>query len=342
MHKIPLLLYLAIACGIFSCSKARETNSSEPVTEDLESNVPDTVVHSIPINYSGAIESLSADQKMQIKNYEDILELFEKLNYTPEAWQSGIREVPRVYLTLIGDRWGKTTSQEITVLLKKQLFFRGIAPLILKSNELILKDRERLKNILKSFNEEKALQDEMDKKWILKLAALYKVTVENGEISSSVLDELWKRVDIIPPSLALSQSAEESGWGTSRFAASGNALYGQWTWGSNAMVPEQQRKELGNYGIAAFETLQESVSAYMLNLNTHNAYAALRDKRAELRRSGEKITGSVLAEQLTKYSERGEEYVKGLKSLMEYNRLSPADDAYLSKDPPIFLIPKAE
>jgi len=333
---------MAIVFGIFSCSKARETNSSEPVTEDLESNVPDTVVHSIPINYSGAIESLSADQKMQIKNYEDILELFEKLNYTPEAWQSGIREVPRVYLTLIGDRWGKTTSQEITVLLKKQLFFRGIAPLVLKSNELILKDRDRLKNILKSFNEEKALQDEMDKKWILKLAALYKVTVENGEISSSVLDELWKRVDIIPPSLALSQSAEESGWGTSRFAASGNALYGQWTWGSNAMVPEQQRKELGNYGIAAFETLQESVSAYMLNLNTHNAYAALRDKRAELRRSGEKITGSVLAEQLTKYSERGEEYVKGLKSLMEYNRLSPADDAYLSKDPPIFLIPKAE
>jgi uncharacterized FlgJ-related protein len=108
------------------------------------------------------------------------------------------------------------------------------------------------------------------------------------------------------------------------------------------MVPEQQRKELGNYGIAAFESIQESVSAYMLNLNTHNAYSDLRNKRAELRENGQKITGAVLAEQLTKYSERGEEYVKGLKSLMEYNRLGPADEAFLSEGPPIYLIPVAE
>ena len=80
----------------------------------------------------------------------------------------------------------------------------------------------------------------------------------------------------------------------------------------------------------------------MLNLNTHNAYADLRNKRAELRQKGEKITGPVLAEQLTKYSERGEEYVKTLKSLIEYNRLDPADDAYLSNDPPVFLVPAAE
>lgn len=108
------------------------------------------------------------------------------------------------------------------------------------------------------------------------------------------------------------------------------------------MVPEQQRKELGNYGIAAFETMMESVSGYMLNLNTHPAYADLRKKRAELRKKGEKITGSELAEQLTKYSERGEEYVKGLKSLIEYNRLAPADDAYLSKGLPIFMVPATE
>jgi Bax protein len=80
----------------------------------------------------------------------------------------------------------------------------------------------------------------------------------------------------------------------------------------------------------------------MLNLNTHNAYASLRDKRAELRSHNEKITGYVLAGQLTKYSERGEEYVKSLRSLMEYNVLSPADDAYLTNDPPIYLIPVAE
>ena len=148
--------------------------------------------------------------------------------------------------------------------------------------------------------------------------------------------------DIVPVSLALAQSAEESGWGTSRFAALGNAVYGQWSWGKDAIKPEQQREELGDYGIASFESLQQSICAYMINLNTHNAYASLRNKRAELRSKGDKITGTVLAEQLTKYSERGEEYVKGLKSLMDYNQLNPTDDAYLSDDPPIYLVPVAD
>ena len=267
--------------------------------------------------------------------------LFEQLNYTPEAWQSGIREVPRVYLPIIGENWGPARSKEVTVDNKKRLFFRGLAPLVLRANELILIDRERLKAIKSSMDKQKSL-DETDQSWIIKLARLYKVDPVEGKITTSVLDALWKKVDIVPVSLALAQAAEESGWVTSRFAAQGNAVYGQWTWGENAIKPEQQRKELGNYGIAAFETLQQSVCAYMLNLNTHNAYASLRGKRAELRKKNEKITGYILAGQLTKYSERGEEYVKGLRSLMEYNRLAPADDAYLSDDPPIYLVPVAE
>ena len=183
---------------------------------------------------------------------------------------------------------------------------------------------------------------EKDQSWILKLAKVYKVGPEDGQVSADLIDALWKKVDIVPVSLALAQAAEESGWGTSRFAAKGNAVYGQWTWGSNAIKPEKQRKELGNYGIASFETLQQSISAYMLNLNTHNAYASLREKRAELREKNQKITGHILAGQLTKYSERGDEYVKSLRSLMEYNLLIPTDDAYLSKDAPIYLVGKAE
>jgi uncharacterized FlgJ-related protein len=213
--------------------------------------------------------------------------------------------------------------------------------LILHSNELILKDRKRLESIRKSVQQNATLT-EMEKVWIKKLATTYKVkTFEDQEIKS-VLDELWLKVDIIPPSLALAQGAEESGWGTSRFAAAGNAIYGQWTWGKNAIRPQQQRTELGNYGIAAFASLQESVSAYMLNLNTHTAYAELRTKRVELRKGGKKITGSVLSETLTKYSERGEEYVKTLQLMMDYNRLNPVDDAYLSDDPPLYLIPVAD
>ena len=213
--------------------------------------------------------------------------------------------------------------------------------MILRANELILKDRKRLETIRSTYKTNKSLA-ETDLLWIKKLASLYKVNFEDGQVSADILDALWTRVDVVPPSLALAQSAEESGWGTSRFAAEGNAFYGQWTWGDNAITPKEQRKELGNYGIAAFESIQESICAYMLNLNTHNAYASLRGKRAELREREEKITGYILAEQLTKYSERGQEYVDGLKSLMDYNRLGPVDDAYLSGKPPIYLVPAAE
>jgi uncharacterized FlgJ-related protein len=336
------ILFLALIilpnCSNPKSSENSESDISNPEGDAEVLDIPDTLVYSIPLNYSAMIENADDNLKMEISGYKDVLDLFEKLNYTPEAWQAGIREIPRVFFTKIGDRWGNTTTKEITVLQKKQLFFRGIAPLILRANELIMKDRKKLEDIRASFRENNPL-DEMDRIWIGKVSLLYKVESSGEEVTESMRDELWMKGDIIPPSLALGQAAEESGWGTSRFAASGNAIYGQWTWGSNAMVPEQQRKELGNYGIAAFESLQESVSSYMLNLNTHNAYSDLRNKRAELRANGQKITGSVLAETLTKYSERGEEYVKGLKSLMDYNQLGPVDDAYLANDLPIFLIP---
>lgn len=340
--KSLIMIFAFIVMIKFSyCTSAPDSNISEADHIEKSMDEPDTLIHSIPDNYSALVEGSEDAQKVGIGSYKDVLELYQNLNYTPEAWQAGIREIPRVYLTTIGDRWGKTTTKEIDVLLKKQLFFRGLAPLILHSNELIMMDRKRLEEIRANMQGNQSV-DEMDRIWIRKLAQLYKVKSNDDQVTSSMLDELWKKVDIVPPSLALGQAAEESGWGTSRFAASGNAIYGQWTWGKNAMVPEQQRKELGNYGIAAFESLQESVSSYMLNLNTHNAYADLRNKRAELRENGQKITGSVLAEQLTRYSERGEDYVKGLKSLMDYNRLGPADDAYLTDEPPVYLVPLAD
>ena len=319
---------------MFGCINRRESKQSD---EGKKSS--DTLIYSSPSNYLIVLDDFEGSRKVEIRSYKDILDLFQELNYTPEAWQSGIREVPRVYLPLIGDRWS-TKSNELAVADKKRIFFRGLAPLILRANELIMIDRSRLKEIRSAFNQNKSIS-EKETYWVLKLAKLYKVKSGEGDVSAEMLNELWVKVDIVPTSLALAQAAEESGWGTSRFAATGNAVYGQWTWSEKAIVPEKQRKELGNYGIAAFETLQESICAYMINLNTHNAYESLRVKRAELRKKGEKITGKVLAKQLTKYSERGEDYVKALTSLMDVNRLEPADDAYLSDNPPIYLIPVA-
>jgi len=151
--------------------------------------------------------------------------------------------------------------------------------------------------------------------------------------------ETGPSVDGVPVSLVLSQAAEESGWGTSRFAAEGNALFGQWAWGDKAIKPKQQRKGKGNYGIAAFDTTLDSVRAYMQNLNTHRAYGELRGKRAELREQGEPVTGRILAGTLTSYSERGAAYVETLHTIMNANRLDPADDAYLDDGPVYLMVP---
>ena len=341
MRLINIIISIGVTAILLGCISTGKDKSSNSAIFGTDINVLDTLIYSAPQNYSKTLESNDPANNFEVRNYMDLFELYGKLDYTPKAWQSGIREVPRVYLPLIGERWGSGRSNEITVDNKKRLFFRTLAPLILRGNELIMVDRNRLKEIRSSHTKNEAIP-EKDQLWILKLATVYKVDVKDGQVTAGLMDTLWKKVDIVPVSLALAQAAEESGWGTSRFAAKGNAVYGQWTWGSNAITPEKQRKELGNYGIASFETLQQSISAYMLNLNTHNAYASLREKRAELREKNQKVTGYILAGQLTKYSERGEEYVKSLRSLMEYNLLIPTDDAYLSKDAPIYLVGKAE
>ncbi|MEN2282615.1 glucosaminidase domain-containing protein [Algoriphagus sp. SE2] len=337
--RLYILVFICLSSISMACADIKEDKNTAITLSNEVTNGMDSLIYSNPKNYTFTLEKTEGATNIEVSSYKDMLDLFEKHQYTPESWQAGIREIPRIYLPIIGDKWGQTTSKEITTDNKKRMFFRGLAPMILRANELIMIDRNHLKNIRLSFNENKMSDD--DNKWILKLAKLYKVELNENGITTSTLDELWEKVDIVPLSLALAQAAEESGWGTSKFADKGNALYGQWTWGENAITPEKQRKELGNYGIATFETLQQSISAYMLNLNTHKAYTSLRSKRAELRTKDQKITGHILAGQLTKYSERGEEYVKGLRSLMDYNLLSPADDAYLSDDPPIYLIPVA-
>lgn len=277
-----------------------------------------------------------AADTVAISGYQELMALFERLGYTPAAWQAGIRAVPRVYVTDLTERWRDTTVNEITVLAKKQVFFRALAPLVLHSNELIMGDRSRLEGIRKAGS---AAVSPDDARWVAWLAAEYGVTVPaDGPASPSVLNELWIRVDIIPTSLALSQAAEESGWGTSRFAAQGNALFGQWTWGNAGMKPEQQRAQLGDYGLAAFETPLKSVMAYMLNLNSHPSYSDLRNLRAAARAKSAAPRGWDLAAGLSKYSERGEAYVTSLRSLMTVNKLDATDKAYLSPGPATYLV----
>jgi len=214
----------------------------------------------------------------------------------------------------------------VTVAKKKEIFFRLLAPVILRANELILLEQDELKRLIAHNPEPGSKESDA----LLDLARKYKVIKKNEtRVTADQLQELKIRVDIIPPSLALAQGAEESGWGTSRFALLGNSLFGQWDFSGNGIKPEQQRSELGNYGLAAFDTPLDAVLAYARNLNSHEAYRQMRELRAKLRTEGHNPTGYELAATLDKYSERGQAYVDGLRTIMRVNKLAATDEAWL-------------
>jgi Bax protein len=207
-----------------------------------------------------------------------------------------------------------------------------------------LKDREQLLALIEASRRREPLSDSQ-LKWLTRLDAKYKVrtgddkpSLANNAALSGVLEELQRRVDAIAPALVLGQGAYESGYGASRFAVTGHALFGQWTYDGTGMAPKKKRKEKGNYGVAAFEWPIGAVRSYMINLNTHRAYKPLRDIRAGLRKRETPLTGLVLADGLINYSEKGQEYVDTLKGIIRHNRLDIADGAYLRDDPPRFVV----
>ena len=154
----------------------------------------------------------------------------------------------------------------------------------------------------------------------------------------NVINVLLYKLDVIPAGLVLGQAAYESGYGTSRFAVQGNALFGQWTYGGKGLKPEQQRKELGDHRIASFDWPFDSVRGYYINLSSHPAYEDFRRLRAERKASGEPLTSMALADGLIAYSERGQEYIDTLKGIMRVNGLTIADDAIFRDEPIRFFV----
>lgn len=249
-----------------------------------------------------------------------LAERFDSMGYRLDHVREHGHPVPRVFLA----EMPRDLHAVPEVSLKKTVFFQTMLPLILKENERILADRHRLIR-LKS---ERALGRKLtaaDRLWLAVLAERYKVKDDD-------IDTLMVRVDIIPPSLAMAQAAEESGWGTSRFAQVGNAIYGQWTTADGEGLVPEKRPEGMDHKVRAFDNLQQSVAAYMRNLNTHAAYTALRRERRKLRASGGALDGSLLAGTLTRYSERGAEYVDTVRTIIDANNLRELDDARLVTD----------
>ena len=284
---------------------------------------------------TAAIREIVGDEDLIVDVTRERVEFcFDSIGYTEEQLLAGrVNNVPRAYLIRINEGWAIGE----TVHFKKSIFYRVILPLILKVNEKVRSDRHRLDS-LKSLYDNGTPLPKDDKQWIQSLASKYSVAVpENDVITSSTFEELLLRVDAVPVSLALGQAAYESGYGTSRFAHQGNALFGQWTWGGG-IKPSSPRAGKGDYGIKRFIYPLESARSYVHNLNTHRAYQEFRSLRAvaRARDDNKPLNGYELAGALQAYSELGEEYVKTLRSIIRVNKLGIADSASLRDMPSVY------
>ena len=244
-------------------------------------------------------------------NAETTANLFDDLGYDLKGVRAG-QKVKPIYLTKLPrdlNTLGDTKQ-------KREIFIKIVLPLILAENNKIDEDRKKLFKILsKNFN------TVGERVWLKRRFREYK-------IEDSDLAKLKMRMDTIPVSIAIAQAANESGWGTSRFALEGNALFGQWTWSKKGISPKNKDPDEG-HKILQFQILKASVRAYKNNLNTHRAYTEFREARAKLREKNERINALELTKYLKNYASIGEKYVAILENIIEKNSLTDFDKANL-------------
>ncbi len=199
---------------------------------------------------------------------------------------------------------------------RKNLFIQIVLPLILEENTRIKVERKKLFAVLNKNN-----NSDSEIKWLKSKFKQYGVV--NRDLTT-----LKIRMDEIPVSLAIAQAAKETGWGTSRFALEGNALFGQWTFSGEGIKPKGA--DIGDtHKVMKFKVLQASVRAYQRNLNTHSSYREFRKMRAIQRDNQGNLNSLELVNYLDKYAETGLEYTKILKKIIEQNNLTDFDDAEL-------------
>ena len=240
-----------------------------------------------------------------------IEELFKSTNYNLEDVRKN-KLVKPISLTLL--------PKEIKLIentkKRKNLFIQIILPLVIKENNHIKLDRNKLFSILT-----KSKNTISEKNWLNSKFKQYGVVKKD-------VSTLKIRMDEVPVSMAIAQAAKETGWGTSRFAQEGNALFGQWTWSGEGIKPAAADDD-STHKVMKFKVLQASVKAYQRNLNTHSTYKAFRSARAELRDDGKKLDSIILSGHLDKYAETGKEYVKILQQIIKQNNLEDFDEAKL-------------
>ncbi|MFM2481181.1 glucosaminidase domain-containing protein [Celerinatantimonas sp. YJH-8] len=200
---------------------------------------------------------------------------------------------------------------------RKQRFTEYLLPLIRLANTQILKERKILLRAEQQFENKGSLSSRAEQ-FMEQLSDRYNVTFD-GNVNEALFEQLKRRVDVIPPNLVLAQAANESAWGTSRFAQEGNNLFGQWCFKEGCGLVPQQRPDGATHEVQKFRSPYQSLAAYIRNLNTHPAYHQLRVIRQQQRLQKNQISGNALVEGLLYYSEKGQSYVDALKLLMLHN-----------------------
>jgi len=256
---------------------------------------------------------------------KELGEYYDSIGYNIADNPEILNAIPRFRFTHVPKNW----EEESSIHLKKSVFFRTMTFMALKVNENIQHQRQKLLQL----DKKKKLSAD-DREWLEQMMAKYRVSRKGSPYSSDQLAELHLRIDIIPPSLTLVQSAIESAWGSSRFAREGNALFGQWS--TNHRGIKAKRSDVR---LATFSSPRESVAAYCLNLNTHPSYSIFRVTRGEMRKEGRPLDGAELAMHLEKYSAKGVEYTSLVKNMIARHGLEIADTARLANGPEIVIKP---
>ena len=243
---------------------------------------------------------------------ETVLSLFKDVEY--DLGQVRVQKLVKpIYFT----QFPRDLDALQSTKLKKETFIKIVLPLIVAENERILADSEKLIRL-----SDKKFTTDLEKQWLRQKLLEYKVKKGN-------LEELIVRMDIIPTSIALAQAAKESGWGTSRFALEGNAIFGQWTWDGSGIAPLMRDKSK-NHKILKFPILRASVKAYQNNLNTHKGYSEFREKRHSIRKRNKSIKGLDLTDTLDRYAQTGKEYTDILEQIIKQNDLSDFETLQLT------------
>ncbi|GAC19439.1 glucosaminidase domain-containing protein [Paraglaciecola arctica] len=201
---------------------------------------------------------------------------------------------------------------------KKRAFFEYLQPEIQRQNAIVLKEREMVFALQEVFMKQQGFNKHQQKVFD-KLAKKYKFSSDEVQSVEQTLETLVRRVDTIPEALVLVQAANESGWGTSRFAQKGYNFFGLWCFKEGCGFVPKQRTDEAVHEVARFKDLPHAVMTYIRNINRHYAYKDLRIIRQNLRQEGKPVTAIALTAGLSSYSERGQEYIDELLSMLRVN-----------------------